>query len=129
MNPLFKQNYSLNWQAIDSSQEEIFIRAALQPGPHRPGAPTGRRKSGWNKLATCVDWKNQSPSIRYLAIFIDITDVTELREMQSQLEARPNAAVQGRHWTPPSRPAAPNQTDFLSSMSHDIRTPMNAIVA
>ena len=33
--------------------------------------------------ATCIDWQNGDPV--YLAIFIDITDVTELREMQKRL--------------------------------------------
>ena len=73
--------------------------------------------------ATCVDWQNGSPV--YLAIFIDITDVTELREMQKKLteqaEALKDALAVAEH-------ANQAKTDFLSRMSHDIRTPMNAIL-
>ena len=73
--------------------------------------------------ATCVDWQNGSPV--YLAIFIDITDVTELREMQKKLteqaEALKDALAVAEH-------ANQAKTDFLSRMSHEIRTPMNAIL-
>ncbi|MCB6875898.1 hybrid sensor histidine kinase/response regulator, partial [Flavonifractor plautii] len=61
----------------------------------------------------------------YLAIFIDITDVTELREMQSQLEAQAAALKEALD---AAEQASRAKSDFLSSMSHDIRTPMNAIV-
>ena len=39
--------------------------------------------------ATCVDWQEGCPV--YLVIFIDITDVTELREMQRKLIAQTEA--------------------------------------
>ena len=73
--------------------------------------------------ATCIEWQNGCPV--YLAIFIDITDVTQLREMQRKLteqtEALKDALAVAEH-------ANQAKTDFLSRMSHEIRTPMNAIL-
>ena len=71
----------------------------------------------------CVDRQNGCPV--YLAIFIDITDVTELRKMQKRLteqtEALKDALSVAEH-------ANRAKADFLSRMSHEIRTPMNAII-
>lgn len=120
-NPLFKQNYSLNRQAIDSSREKILSGQPFSLGLTVQGADGRRAKLQLN--ATCVDWKNQEPI--YLAIFIDITDVTELREMQSQLEAQAAALKEALD---AAKQASRAKSEFLSSMSHDIRTPMNAIV-
>lgn len=72
---------------------------------------------------TCIDTIADDPI--YLVVFIDITDVTVLREMQNQLEERSellNAALEK------AEQANRAKSDFLSRMSHDIRTPMNAIV-
>lgn len=44
-------------------------------------------KNLWLQVnATCVEWQGGYPI--YLAIFIDITDVTELRRMQKNLQSR-----------------------------------------
>ena len=73
--------------------------------------------------AACIDWQYGSPV--YLVIFIDITDVTELRQMHQRLteqaEALKDALAVAEH-------ANRAKTDFLSRMSHEIRTPMNAII-
>ena len=60
----------------------------------------------------------------YLSMFIDITDITELRELQRKLEERTdmlNSALEAAKY------ANAAKSDFLSRMSHDIRTPMNVI--
>lgn len=57
-------------------------------------------------------------------VYIDITDITELRKLQHQLEERTemlNTALEA------AKLANAAKSDFLSRMSHDIRTPMNAI--
>ena len=119
--PLYQSNIDVNMEIILKYGEEI-----------RKGAPVHfvisvKARSGQNMYlqvnATCVDWQNGSPV--YLAIFIDITDVTELREMQKKLteqaEALKDALAVAEH-------ANQAKTDFLSRMSHEIRTPMNAIL-
>ena len=73
--------------------------------------------------STCIDTISDDPV--YLSMFIDITDITELRELQRKLEERTdmlNSALEAAKY------ANAAKSDFLSRMSHDIRTPMNAIM-
>lgn len=59
------------------------------------------------------------------ATFIDVTEAVEQKELQQQLEKRSQelqAALQA------AEIANREKSDFLSRMSHDIRTPMNAIM-
>lgn len=73
--------------------------------------------------ATCIDWQEGQPI--YLVIFIDVTDVTELREMQRKLTAQAEAL---RDALAVAEHANRAKYEFLSRMSHEIRTPMNAII-
>ena len=74
-------------------------------------------REAWLQVnAACVDWQGGEPI--YLAIFIDITNETELRQMQEELKSALMLAERANR----------AKSDFLSHMSHDIRTPMNAIV-
>ena len=77
----------------------------------------------WLQLhGTCIDSIADDPV--YLVVYIDITDITELRKLQHQLEERTemlNTALEA------AKLANAAKSDFLSRMSHDIRTPMNAI--
>lgn len=76
-----------------------------------------------NVNASCIDWQNGCPV--YLAIIIDITDVTELRRMQEKLTEQAKALEDALIVAENANRA---KTDFLSRMSHEIRTPMNAII-
>ena len=72
--------------------------------------------------STCIDTISDDPV--FLSMFIDITDITELRELQRKLEERTdmlNSALEAAKY------ANAAKSDFLSRMSHDIRTPMNVI--
>ena len=73
--------------------------------------------SGWFQVnGACIGWDKGNPI--YMVFYIDITDITELREMQKKLQEALEMAEQANR----------AKSDFLSHMSHDIRTPMNAIV-
>ncbi|MCC2816934.1 response regulator [Lachnoclostridium pacaense] len=71
----------------------------------------------------CVGWQGDDPI--YLTIFIDITNETELREMQKKLERQAEELKVSLQLT---EQASRAKSDFFSNMSHDIRTPMNAII-
>lgn len=73
--------------------------------------------------ADCIDWVGESPV--YLVIYIDVTDITEQRELQKQLEERSRMLHNALKAAEQANKA---KSDFLSRMSHDIRTPMNAII-
>lgn len=80
-------------------------------------------EDAWLQLnAECIDWMGDDPV--YLVIYLDITDVTELRDLQKKLEER---TVMLRNALEMTERANQAKSDFLSRMSHDIRTPMNAI--
>ena len=72
---------------------------------------------------SCIDTIAADPV--YLAVFIDITDVTVLRELRCKLEERTEMLNNALDKAEKANLA---KSDFLSRMSHDIRTPMNAIV-
>ena len=73
--------------------------------------------------STCTDSIADDPV--YLTVFIDVTDITELREMQKQLTEQKSALQEALTAAEHANRA---KSDFLSRMSHDIRTPMNAVL-
>lgn len=72
--------------------------------------------------STCIDSIADDPV--YLTVFIDVTDVTELREMQKKLTEQKTALQDALE---AAKHANRAKSDFLSRMSHDLRTPLNAI--
>lgn len=111
----------------EESRELILNRLPnLRKGEPLEATICARDKYGHDRWfhinSTCIDALSDDPV--YLTMFIDITDITELRELQHKLEERThllNEALEA------ARYANTAKSDFLSRMSHDIRTPMNAI--
>ena len=111
----------------EESRELIKSRIpALRRGEPLEATIHARDKHGrdrWFHInSTCVDTVSDDPV--YLTMFIDITDITELRELQRKLEERTDMLHEALE---AARCANAAKSDFLSRMSHDIRTPMNAI--
>lgn len=115
------QNIRDNMETIQSHRNELLKGEPVRFVMH---VKDRKGQNLWLQVnAACIDWQEKSPV--YLAIFIDITDVTELREMQKKLTeqtaALKDALTVAEH-------ANRAKSDFLSRMSHEIRTPMNAII-
>nr|WP_104805839.1 response regulator [Blautia marasmi] len=118
---LHRRNIDENMEVILEQKEDLL---AGRPVHFVMRVKSRFGKNLWLQVnATCVEWQGGYPI--YLAIFIDITDVTELRRMQKKLteqkEALKDALSVAEH-------ANQAKSDFLSRMSHEIRTPMNAII-
>lgn len=120
-NSLYKRNIKDNMESITRQRENILSGKPLHFTMH---VKNREGQMLWLQVnAACVDWQKGCPV--YLAIFIDVTDITELREMQKKLTEQTEALKKALEEAEKANSA---KSDFLSRMSHDIRTPMNAIL-
>lgn len=120
-NGLHRNNIENNLEVISEHKDELLAGKPVRFVMH---VKSQQGDTLWLQVnASCIDWQNGCPI--YLCIFIDITDVTELREIQRKL-TRQAAALQDA--LNAAEQANQAKTDFLSRMSHEIRTPMNAII-
>lgn len=118
---LHLRNIRENWKVLEKHKADILQGKPMQFVLH---VVDFHDRNLWLQVnASCIEWVNGCPV--YLAIFIDITDVTELREMQKKLTEQTEALQNALEAAEQANRA---KSDFLSRMSHDIRTPMNAIM-
>lgn len=119
--PLFRLNLQRNLDTIMGQREKILAGETV----HFTVRMQNRKgEEAWLQVnGTCIDWQGDHPV--YLALYIDITNETELRQMQTKLEDQSEKLKTALELT---EQASRAKSDFLSHMSHDIRTPMNAIM-
>lgn len=118
---LFAENLARSRGVLLENREDLLAGRDVHFTVQMTGKDGAR---AWLQVnASCVERRDGDPV--YLAIFIDITNETELRDMQGKLEAQAEqlrAALRG------AEEANRAKSDFLSRMSHDIRTPLNAVL-
>lgn len=120
-NSVYQRNIRDNKEAIWGQRENIL---AGKPLYFTMYVKNREGQKLWLQVnAACVGWQKGCPV--YLVIFIDVTDITELREMQKKLTEQTVALQNALEEAEKANMA---KSDFLSRMSHDIRTPMNAIL-
>lgn len=120
-NPLFRENMERNLPVLRQHQAELErgtpVRFIVQMRDQF-------NRDAWLQVnASCIEHRGGEPV--YLAIYLDITNETELRQMQQRLEEQ---AEQLRFALKTAEKANRAKSDFLSRMSHDIRTPLNAVL-
>lgn len=118
---LFRENMERNAEVIEAQRDKMLAGETVHFTVHMKNQ---HGEEAWLQInATCIDWQGSNPV--YLVLYIDITNETELRQMQKKLEAQSGELKKALEL---AEHASRAKTDFLSHMSHDIRTPMNAIV-
>lgn len=118
---IWELNVENNWPALDSQKDNVKNGKPVHFLVHIQNA---ENECLWMQLnGECIDIINGNPV--YLLIFIDVTDITELREMQKKLKDQAKDLKSALEMAEKANYA---KSDFLSRMSHDIRTPMNAIM-
>lgn len=119
--PLFRHNVIRN-QVIFEAHRDALLKG--DPVHFTVQMSDCRGNDAWLQInASCIGFQDTDPV--YLVIYIDITNETELRHMQKQLEEQAAALRQALK---EAREANRAKSDFLSRMSHDIRTPLNAVL-
>ncbi len=119
--PLFRSNVQRNQAVFLQNKDALLAGKPVHFTVHMGGQ---QGNDAWLQInASCIGKQDGDPV--YLVIYIDVTNETELRQMQRQLE---DQAQELRNALRQAKEANRAKSDFLSRMSHDIRTPMNAIL-
>lgn len=114
---------------LDAQSRKLFDEyiPVMQNGQSVHFTVQSKDKNGadaWLQLnGECIGREEGKPI--YLIVFIDITDITEQRALQKKLEEQ---SEQLQEALDSAEKANLAKSDFLARMSHDIRTPMNAIM-
>lgn len=111
-------------QSREVLNEHILLMQQGKPVHFVIQSEDNKGNDAWLQLnGECIGWEGDEPI--YLFVYIDITDITEQRQLQKKLEEQ---SKQLKEALDSAKKANQAKSDFLARMSHDIRTPMNAII-
>ncbi len=100
---------------IDTIRENLAVEDSVV---HECHVSRYGREEWEHLIVVCLERKDKKP-VRILVVRQNVTE--QVRKQREQTQALQDALMQAQH-------ANQAKTTFLSNMSHDIRTPMNAII-